>query len=108
MPDGAYEKAINARYKAKMLPNERLAGLLTKEEDDGKQRLIPFIFAEVRLPNAPVGAVPRLHSKIPESHWVFCWDARRSCGYLLIAPRTKDRDSVRFHVEWRSPVARAR
>ncbi len=108
MPDGTYEKAINARYKAKMLPNERLAGLLTKEEDDGKQQLIPFIFAEVRLANAPAGTVPRLHSKVPESHWVFCWDARRSCGYLLIAPRKKDRDSMRFHVEWRSQVARAR
>jgi hypothetical protein len=108
MPDGAYEKAINARYKAKMMPNERLAGLLTKEMDDGKQLLIPFVFVEVHLPNAPPGTAPRLRGRIPSSHWVFNWDARRSCGYLLIAPRKKDRDEMRFHVEWRSLLAQRR
>jgi hypothetical protein len=108
MPDGAYEKAINARYKAKMLPNERLAGLLTREMDDGKQELIPFIFVEVRLPNAPPGTAPYLRGRIPSSHWVFNWDARRSSGYLLIAPRKKDRDEMRFHVEWRSLLAQRR
>ncbi len=108
MPDGTYEKAINARYKAKMLPNERLAGLLTREMDDGKQELIPFIFVEVRLPNAPPGTAPHLRGRIPSSHWVFNWDARRSCGYLLIAPRKKDRDEMRFHVEWRSLLAQRR
>jgi hypothetical protein len=108
MPDGAYEKAINARYEAKMMPNERLAGLLTKELDDGKQQLIPFVFVEVHLPHAPPGTAPRLRGRIPSSHWVFNWDARRSCGYLLIAPRKKDRDEMRFHVEWRSLLAQRR
>jgi hypothetical protein len=108
MPDGTYDKAINARYKAKMLPNERLAGLLTREMDDGKQELIPFVFVEVRLPNAPPGTAPHLQGRIPSSHWVFNWDARRSCGYLLIAPRKKDRDEMRFHVEWRSLLVQRR
>jgi hypothetical protein len=76
--------------------------------DDGKQALIPFIFVEVRLPNAPPGTAPHLRGRIPSSHWVFNWDARRACGYLLIAPRKKDRDEMRFHVEWRSLLAQRR
>jgi hypothetical protein len=100
LPTEAYEKATTSKYKAQMLPNERLAGLITKEMDEGKQRLVPFVFVEVRLPKASPGARPRLQSKVPSSRWVFCWDARRSCGYLLITPRTKDRDEVRFHVVW--------
>jgi hypothetical protein len=100
LPDTAHERATSARYKAQMLPNARLAGLISKEIEDGKQRLVPFLFAEVHLPRAASGQTPHLHSRLPSSHWVFCWDARRSCGYLLIIPRAKDREELRFHVDW--------
>ena len=64
---------------------------------------MPFVFAEVALPRAPAGREPRLHSRLPASHWVFCWDGRRRCGYLLATPRAKDGDELRFHVEWVPP-----
>ena len=84
-----------------MPPNGRLAGLITPDEDDEDvKHLIPFIFVEVHLPKVPDGKIPRLHSKLPESRWVFCWDARRKCGQLLFMPRAKDRDELRFSVDW--------
>ena len=61
---------------------------------------VGFIFVEVGLSKAPEGQTPRLRSKLPESRWVFCWDARRKCGYLLFMPRAKDRDELRFYVDW--------
>jgi hypothetical protein len=39
---------------------------------------------------------------LPSSHWVFTWDARRGVGYLLVEPRAKDDNDLRFHVEWQS------
>jgi hypothetical protein len=102
LPQSAYEKAITARYKAQMLPNGRLAGLITKMPDEDRQKLVPFVFAEVSLPHAPRGKEPRLTSKLPANRWVFCWDARRRCGYLLATPRASDHDELRFHVSWDS------
>ena len=37
-----------------------------------------------------------LRSRIPSDNWVFCWDARRNVGYLLVTPRAKDREALRF------------
>jgi hypothetical protein len=45
--------------------------------------------------------VPHLRSALPRNNWVFTWDARRGSGYLLAAPRAKDRDELRFTVDWR-------
>jgi hypothetical protein len=56
----------------------------------------------VSLPHAPRGKEPRLTSKLPANRWVFCWDARRRCGYLLATPRASDHDELRFHVSWDS------
>jgi hypothetical protein len=100
LPDTAHSKAVTALYKAQMLPNQRLAGLLTKARDEGRQRLVPFLFAEVHLPKGPADKTPRLTSRLPANRWVFCWDQRRQCGYLLIEPRAKDREAIRFHVDW--------
>jgi hypothetical protein len=61
---------------------------------------VPFIFAEVKLPEAPAGKTPRLHSRLPEKNWVFCWDGRRACGYLLVAPRGKSQNELRFRIRW--------
>jgi hypothetical protein len=102
LPDTAHEKATTSKYQAQMLPNARLAGLLSKESDEDGKPLVPFLFVEVHLPKAPAGKTPRLRSRLPDSHWVFCWDDRRSCGYLLITPRQKDRHELRFYVDWSS------
>ena len=101
LPGASHQKAISSKYRAQMPPNGRLAGLITPDEDDEDvKHLIPFIFVEVHLPKVPDGKTPRLHSKLPESRWVFCWDARRKCGQLLFMPRAKDRDELRFSVDW--------
>jgi hypothetical protein len=100
LPDQAHEKAITSRYKAQMFPNGRLAGLVAKHPEDKLQRLVPFVFAEIELPKVPGQRVPKLTTKLPSNRWVFCWDARRRCGYLLAAPRSSDRDELRFHVNW--------
>jgi hypothetical protein len=104
LPDTAHEQSASNKYKAHILPNQRLAGLVTKNLDDGRQRLVPFVFAEVHLPKAPFGKIPQLRSRLPSTHWVFCWDKRRQCGYLLLTPRAKDKDEIRFHIQWDNPA----
>jgi hypothetical protein len=98
LPDAAYEKVASGRYEARMRPNARLAGLVNKGED--ADTLVPFVFVEVRLPDGPPGKAPRLRSKLAEKQWLWCWDARRRCGYLLVTPREKDQKELRFRVEW--------
>jgi hypothetical protein len=106
LPEKAHEKVsthlagIDKRYQVQMPPNGRLAGLVHKDDYEDGQPLVPFVFAEVRLPNAPTGKTPRLQSRVPSSHYVFCWDERRNTGYLLLEPRAGDKDDVRFHVHW--------
>jgi hypothetical protein len=106
LPGASHQKAISSKYRAQMPPNGRLAGLITPDEDDEDiKHLIPFLFVEVHLPKVPEGKEPRLHSKLPETRWVFCWDARRKCGQLLFMPRAKDRDELRFYVDWNEESA---
>jgi len=100
LPHAAHEKVVSVKYQTEMRPNARLAGLLTKEEKAEAHRLVPLVFAEVRLPAAPAGKLPHLHGTLPASRWVFCYDARRACGYLLAMPRATDADELRFHVAW--------
>jgi hypothetical protein len=102
LPKDALSKVYSAKYQAQMFPNGRLGGLLRKDghEDEG-QPLVPFVFAEVHFPKAPSGKAPQLKSKLPSSCWVFCWDARRQSGYVLVAPRRGDQGEVRFSVTWR-------
>ncbi len=106
LPDARYRKAISNQYQAEMSPNGRLAGLITLDEDEENvKHLVPFIFAEVQLPKAPAEKTPRLRSRLPESRWVFNWDARRKCGYLLFMPRSKDQGELRFNVDWQDETA---
>ncbi len=100
LPDAKHEKVRSGKYKVTMPANARLAGLLRKDKQEDGQPLVPFAFAEVRLPRAKAGLVPQLTSKLPSSHWVFNWDERRGVGYLLVEPRTKDETEIRFHVKW--------
>jgi len=89
------------KYTAKLWPNGRLAGYLTKAKAEERQRLLPMMFAEVPLPNGEGKQTPRLRSQLSEDRWVFTWDARRNAGYLLVLPGMKDRKEIHFDVEWR-------
>ncbi len=91
---------VSPRYEARTLPDERLAGLLTKTAADQRKPLVPLIFREIQFPKATAGKVPSLHSRLPDANWVFNFDARRNTGYLLIRPRTKDTEQIRFTVKW--------
>jgi hypothetical protein len=99
-PEAAYDKVASKEYRAQLDPNGRLAGLLHKDAMSATRMLEPLLFAEVRLPHAPPNRTPHLRSRIPDDRWVFCWDARRKCGYLLVEPRSKDQGQLRFNVEW--------
>jgi hypothetical protein len=100
MPPEPHDKVKSAKFQAQMAPNARLAGLVRKEGDADGQPLVPLVFAEVYLPKAPPGATPVLHSKLPTGNYVFNWDARRRCGYLLAEPRSRDTEELKFRVEW--------
>jgi hypothetical protein len=105
LPGERHGPVTSEKYRAEMMPNARLAGLLRKEKGADGRALVPFVFAEVRLPDAPPGREPCLHSKLPADRYVFCWDARRGCGYLLAAPGPQAEGELRFRVEWRPPAA---
>jgi hypothetical protein len=99
-PEQAYDRIAVNRYRSEMLPNARLAGLVQKDATSSQRRMVPLLFAEVHLPKAPSGKVPRLSSRLPSDRYVFCWDPRRRCGYLLAAPRSKDSGELHFQVHW--------
>jgi hypothetical protein len=105
LPLEKHERVTSDKYRAEMLPNARLAGLLRKEKGADGLALAPLLFAEVHLPNAEPGRTPRLHSKLPADRYVFCWDARRGCGYLLVTPGPQSERELSFRVEWRTAAA---
>jgi hypothetical protein len=101
LPEKAYPPVKVGKYEANMLPNARLAGLLTPSmEEEDQKMLVPFVFAEIPLPRAPSGMKPLLSSKLSEKSYVFTWDERRKTGYLLVTPRNKEQRELRFKVEW--------
>lgn len=106
LPGSLHDRVRTDRYQVQVPPNARLAGLVRKTGDDAGQPLVPFVFAEVRLPGAPAGT-PRLRSRLPSTHWAFLWDARRQTGYLLATPRSLDRGELRFRIDWPDSVIRA-
>ena len=99
LPESAYEPVKVGKYEAKLRPNARLAGLLLRDGEDSKH-LVPFVFAEVSIPDAPDNQVPALRGKVPDRNRVFVWDGRRKVGYLLVTPREKDERELRFRVSW--------
>ncbi len=104
-PEKWHGQLKTAKYQTDMPPNGRLAGLV-RRTDGEPANVVPLLFREVALPRAPDGCVPRLTGRLPSSHWVFNWDARRKVGWLLILPRAADRGELRFRVEWADPVER--
>jgi hypothetical protein len=100
VPEEKYPRVSTGKFSAQMPPNARLAGLLTPDAEEEARRMVPFVFVEVPLPYGPREQTPRLRSRIPERNWVFCWDGRRRCGYLLVLPRSRDANELRFRIEW--------
>jgi hypothetical protein len=99
LPDEKHEKVAAGDYQAEARANVRLAGLCAKGADD-EHRLVPLVFVEAPLPGVPAGATPRLRGRLRDDAWVFLWDGRRRCGYLLVRPRAADHGELRFHVSW--------
>jgi hypothetical protein len=100
LPDAVHDKVESAKYQAAMRANARLAGLVSKQQDSDIHRLVPFVFAEVQLSKGLPGKTPQLRTKLPETHWVFCYDQRLQRGYLLVTPRNSDQGELRFQVCW--------
>jgi hypothetical protein len=100
LPKERHERVTSKQYRTDMMPNARLAGLLRKEKGEDGLALAPFVFAEISLPNAEPGRTPRLHSKLSNDRYVFCWDRRRNCGYLLATPSAHSDGELSFRVEW--------
>jgi len=98
VPDVAHEKGAVGRYETEIWANSRIGGLL-KTKEAGSKQLVPLVFTEINLPQAPPGKTPSLQGRLPKRNWVFCWDDRRCCGYLLAAPRAGDSD-IHFRVSW--------
>jgi hypothetical protein len=91
----------SGKYRVPYRPNERLAGLVRPAAEQEK-KLVPFVFAEVKLPNGPPDATPHLETRLPDSSWTFVWDARRRAGYVLALPHDGAHD-VRFRIVWDQP-----
>jgi hypothetical protein len=102
LPDKPLTRVSTAKFQAEVWPNARLAGLVRKTPSADVHPLVPMVFAEVELPKVKPGVVPRLHGRIPSSHWVFTWDERRRVGYILILPRPGDGPDLRFHIDWQT------
>jgi hypothetical protein len=98
LPEQAYSRVSTTKYQAQMRPNARLAGLLTKDDED-ESHLVPFVFVEFAVPDAPDGKTLVLHSKLSAKSWVSIWDARRKAGFVLITPRTQEKE-LRFRIDW--------
>jgi hypothetical protein len=101
VPAQHHPRNTGSKYYVDMPANARLAGLLRKGRDEDGAPLVPFLFAEVHLPREhPANTRPVLHSHLPSTSWVFLWDERRHCGYLLVTASERAGHSLRFRVEW--------
>jgi hypothetical protein len=105
LPGEAKNVVRTEKYQTTLLPNGRAAGLVRKEKIEERRPLVPFVFAEVKLPKGRAGQTPRLSSRLPSSRWVFVWDERRHIGYLLAMPRPQDTEELRFQVRWETVEA---
>jgi hypothetical protein len=97
LPKERYPKVTTSKYQVTVWPNGRLGGLVTKDEQDPRKALVPLVFAEVHLKGH---GKPRLTSRMPADYWVFLWDGRLRTGYLLVRPRRRDQEQMRFYVNW--------
>jgi hypothetical protein len=100
LPSESHDAINSPRYQAVVPANARLAGLVRKQDMTDQHKLVPFVFAEVQLSQAKAGKTPKLKTRLPETHWAFCYDERLQRGYLLVTPRSKDAGELRFQIDW--------
>jgi hypothetical protein len=98
VPAVPHEKSSVGRYETEIWANSRIGGLL-RTKDTGSKQLVPLVFTEIHLPQVPPAKTPVLKSRLPGNNWVFSWDDRRRCGYLLAAPRATDSE-LSFRLRW--------
>ncbi len=99
IPEATYEPIATEKYTAQIWPNGRLAGYVNKGETDGRRKLVPLVFAEVKLSGKEGQPAPRLRSKLPEDHWAFAWDQRRGTFYVVALPRARDKKQIVFEID---------
>jgi hypothetical protein len=99
-PEQMYEKMKTENHVGTIWPNARLAGLVTKPDEDKDRRLIPLLFAEVKLSPPAARKVPRLVGRVSGNSYAFVWDARRESGYLLVVPPSRQTGDLKFEVRW--------
>jgi hypothetical protein len=99
-PEEMYEKMKTENHVGTIWPNSRLAGLVTKAEKAEDHKLVPLLFAEVKLSPPTAGQVPHLVGRLPANSYAFVWDARRELGYLLMVPPTRKTGDLKFEVRW--------
>src|SRR5262249_17307273 len=102
-PSQAYKRETTSKYTAQTWPNARLAGLLTEDGEEDLRRLVPLLFAEVRLTPPASRLVPPLRSSHGDGSWPFVWGGRLARGFLLVVPRLGERHEVRFEGHWDDP-----
>jgi hypothetical protein len=100
LPDETHDTIDTPRYQVTVPANARLAGLVRKQEMSDQHKLVPFVFAQIELPQAVPGKTPVIRTRLPQTHWVFCYDDRCQRGYLLVTPRAIDQGELRFHIDW--------
>jgi hypothetical protein len=100
LPQETHNQIDSVKYTAMVPANARLAGLVRKQEMSDQHKLVPFTFSEIELPNAKPGVTPRIRTKLPDSHYVFCYDDRCQRGYLLVTPRSSDHGELKFQLIW--------
>jgi hypothetical protein len=95
LPELRHDRVTSGAYEARMPPNARLAGLMSMDEEDDRQDLVPLAFVEVAFKAA--SAPPTVTSRLPQKDWIFLWDERRSTGYLLVRIGRREKPKLEFH-----------
>jgi hypothetical protein len=95
LPGLRHDRVTSGTYEARMPPNARLAGLMSMDDEEDRQNLVPLAFVEVAL--SPGSSEPRVTSHLPQKDWVFLWDERRSAGYLLVRIGSRENAKLQFH-----------
>jgi hypothetical protein len=95
LPELRHDRVTSGAYEARMPPNARLAGLMSMDEEEDRQKLVPLAFVEVAFKVAP--STPTVTSRLPQKDWIFLWDERRSAGYLLVRIGNREKPKLEFH-----------
>lgn len=99
IPEEMHAPVASEGYEVQMPANARLAGWCAPGRGTASW-LVPFAFVEVPLPAVPDGHAPQLQGRLSSRHWVFLWDGRRRCGYLLVRLPQPCPPTLTFWLSW--------